>query len=346
MQRHGDSRMRITAICSSSDDDDHYDDPMEAQGWAKPTTTVGILPSRAPYGPSAENAMAARIAASMQPPRYAASLPPPLPPTVPTSAANKKKRTRRMTNSERGKLYRSRRKTYIEQLEQEVDELRQEVQDMQTHGRIPTAVIQRMPPVGSAHLRTIREYFSLFEFGVPVLSQSGNLPTESLLRSSRQATFLNQLADPKMAFGGRQGVHLLLQQWERYSMYHSSLRYELKQLKSMVPEPDPVVFASAVLYVRLTRRTIECVFPHILWNEPLVQRLIGMELEYPVVNTFYFNPEGKVGRYEIEVDFLTGLMKLLGNLYEPVQLIEQALITRQHMIGPMENDERPRFQQI
>ncbi|EGZ19993.1 hypothetical protein PHYSODRAFT_558555 [Phytophthora sojae] len=251
---------------------------------------------------------------------------PALPPLAP-------KRSRRLSNSERGKLYRSRRKNYVQALEEQVEQLKHEVDQLNLYGRTQQQQQQETSsawplarqPIGASFANVVNEYFSLFKYGVPV-AERGGVPQEQLLLSSRQAGFLNGLMHPNMVFGSSYGVRELLDQWEKYSLYHAGLKYEVKNLQIMAADPNPVVLAPATLYVRFTRSTIEEIFPHVLWNEALVQRLIGMQVEYEVGNTFYFGDDNKIHRYDTYVDFVAAFVNVLGNVEDTMAMMESALI--------------------
>ncbi|GAB9468021.1 hypothetical protein Gpo141_00005349 [Globisporangium polare] len=233
-----------------------------------------------------------------------------------------KKRSRRMSNSERGKLYRSRRKNYVDNLEGEVQDLKQEVQGLQIYGRILQEMALHTPQAnGGSYTRVVAEYFTIFESGLPPHPDQPFDSNEVVLRPTpRQSVFISTLMDANMAFCGDGGTKRLLKNWECFSLYHASLSYKLKQLQVMLPEPTAVVSADAVLRVRLTRSTLEKMFPHVLWNEPLVQKLVGLEIEYQVGNRFYFSETGKIIRYESQVDFLSAFMGALGSLQDAMLL--------------------------
>jgi hypothetical protein len=254
-----------------------------------------------------------------------------------------KKRSRRLSNSERGKLYRSRRKNYVQTLEEQVEQLKKEVDQLNLYDRTQRQQQQReaawplaRQPMGASFANIVNEYFSLFKHGVPVakLGSGMDAPQDQLL-SSRQAGFLNGLMHPNMVFGCSYGVRELLDQWEKYSLYHTGLKYEVKALQIMAADQNPVVLAPATLYVRFTRRTIEKIFPHVLWNEALVQRLIGMEFAYPVGNTFYFGDDSKIHRYDTYVDFVAAFVGVLGNMEDTMAMMESALIRQESMIGDL-----------
>ena len=259
--------------------------------------------------------------------------------TTVANASNGKPLTKKRSNSERGKLYRSRQKNYVQTLEEQVKQLKKEVDNLDLRGhsrqRVATWPIKRQP-MGASFASVVNEYFSLFKYGVPVAGQGGvrNVSHDRLL-SSKQAGFLNGLMHPNVVFGGSYGMHELLNQWKKYSLYHAGLKYEVKSLHIMAADLNYVVLASATLCVRFTRRTIEKIFPHLLWNEALVQRLIGKEFIYPVCDTFYFGDDNKIHRLDTYVDFVATFVKVLGNIEDSMAMMESALIRQESMIGDL-----------
>lgn len=253
-----------------------------------------------------------------------------------------KKRSRRMSNSERGKLYRSRRKNYVDNLEGEVQELKQEVQGLQVYGSILQEMVLHTPQMnGGSYSRVVSEYFTLFESGLPLLPDHADTMQASgaveLRPSVRQSVFVNTLMEANMAFCGNGGTKRLLQNWEFFSRNHASLNYRLTKLRVILPEPTAVVSADAVLRVRLTRITVEKMFPHVLWNEALVQKLVGLEVEYAVGNRFYFSESGKIYKYESEVDFLATFMTVLGSIQDAILIAGP--ITQQQQRAQSDTDQ-------
>ncbi|GMF31008.1 unnamed protein product [Phytophthora fragariaefolia] len=308
-----DRRMDISALCSPEEEPEHVATSAFAPP-LPPLAPVRHRPSGSPKQPSTADAVV---------------------------KAPSKKRSRRLSNSERGKLYRSRRKNYVQTLEEQVEQLKHEVDELSLYGRTHQQQGAAWPlarqPLGTSFANVVNEYFSLFKYGVPVAEHGGaaDVPHDQLLLSSRQAGFLNGLMHPKMVFGSSYGVRELLDQWEKYSLYHVGLKYEVKNLQIMAADPNPVVLAPATLYVRFTRRTIEEIFPHVLWNEALVQRLIGLKVEYAVGNTFYFGDDNKIHRYDTYVDFVAAFIDALGSVDDTMAMMESALIRQESMIGDL-----------
>ncbi|GMF22902.1 unnamed protein product [Phytophthora lilii] len=255
-----------------------------------------------------------------------------------------------MTNSERGKYYRRRRKLFGADLERRVAELREEIAALTVSRQVQQelTVSQRRTPLGAA-AHIVSEYCSLFSHGAPVrLAVDEQQASASLVAQATNAQrgFLNAVMNDNVRFGEFLGVELLLDQWERYSLYHAAIDWTMTSL-SIVQLAEPrelneanrhddgplVVSITADLRVRFSRRTVEEVFPHLVGNEALTQSLIGLEVTYPCVNHFHFNERGKIEWYAPEVEFVGALMKALKSPELVARVMGHALIAKDHMIG-------------
>jgi hypothetical protein len=255
-----------------------------------------------------------------------------------------------MSNSERGKYYRRRRKLYGDHLEERVAELREEIQTLTISRQVQQelALSQRRTPMGAA-AQIVSEYCLLFQHGTPVRlavdeqDASASLVAQS---TSTQRGFLNAVMTENVRFGEFLGVELVLAQWERYSIFHAALEWTMKSLDVIqLAEPrektaenryddGPLVVAiAATLRVRFSRRTIEEVFPHLLGDEALMQSLIGLEVTYPSNNQFHFDRDGKIEWYAVEADYAGALLTALKDPELVARIMGHAVIVRGHMIG-------------
>ncbi|KAI9907659.1 hypothetical protein PsorP6_003319 [Peronosclerospora sorghi] len=148
-------------------------------------------------------------------------------------------------------------------------------------------------------------------------------------------------------FGELQGVDLVLDQWERYSIFHEAIRWTMKSMEvtrgSSVNNCDDdgvlSVMVKADLCVRFSRRTIEKVFPHLLGDEVLTQLLIGLEVTYPCINHFCFSKNGKIEWYAVDVDFVGALFDVLKTPELVARVMSNAQIVKSHMICAERNDQ-------
>ncbi|OWZ01012.1 hypothetical protein PHMEG_00027679 [Phytophthora megakarya] len=249
-----------------------------------------------------------------------------------------------MSNSDRGKYYRHRRKLYGAHLEEEVAELREEIAALTVSHQVQQelAVSQRCTPLGAA-AHIVHEYCLLFSHGTPVrLTVNENDVSASLVAQATNAQrgFLNAVMTDGVRFGEFIGVELLLDQWERYSLYHAAISWTMKSLdivqlnEGNQNEDGPLLISiTADLRVRYSRRTIEEVFPHLIGDEELIQSLIGLEVTYPSINHFHFNKDGKIEWYAPEADFVGALMNVFKDPVLVARVMGHALIAKGHMIG-------------
>lgn len=288
---------------------------------------------------------------------------------VTTSHVSIKPNLKLMSNSERGKYYRRKRKNYAAELSASVNKLRRQVQTLVAAQQLRQELIvgYRQTPLGSL-AKLVHEYCAQFEYGTPLIVAPiisnyayPGATTMQLARvaapSSQQARFLHATMEERVGFGEFNGIPLLLDQWERYSKYHAALRFELKSLDVVSPhvaliadddetedtddfEPAlPVIVVRADLHVRYSLETIEQIFPHLLSDVPLMQKLIGLEVSYPCVNHFYFSASGKIERYNPEVDFMGALAAKIRSLAGVAHVLSRALIAKDHMIGILDRED-------
>lgn len=152
-----------------------------------------------------------------------------------------------------------------------------------------------------------------------------------------QVGFLNAFLDPDVRFGESQGINGVVEQWRRYSEFHETMWVKTVSAEILGALEAPIAVVQGLLGVRLSRTTIETLFPHILDNEELVQALIGQEVVYDTCTTYAFNEKNQVLRQDLSVDFLAGLTKLLGGPMTTSRVLDNALISSSSKIG--ETDE-------
>ncbi|CAH0515658.1 unnamed protein product [Peronospora belbahrii] len=222
-----------------------------------------------------------------------------------------------MSNSERGKYYRRRRKQYGAHLEERVNTLRNEIAALEVS-------------------RQVQLELTLSQRQTPLVAHA----------STAQRGFLQAVMNTDVQFGDFCGIEPLLGQWERYSLYHAAIEWtmksleviELAELEELVlnkycEESRLMISINADLRVKFSRRTIEEVFPHLAGDEVLTQMLIGLEVTYPCMNHFCFDPNGKIEWYTPEVDFVGALTRALKHPELVARVMGSALIRKDHLIG-------------
>lgn len=184
--------------------------------------------------------------------------------------------------------------------------------------------------------------------------------------ASRQQRFLEAVVDPQLVFQRFIGRDVLVDQWQRYSQYHAGLCMHMNTLEVLAvsearqqnqrrqssmngakdDEDDDDDSSSAVavlttgrLTAHMTQDTLEQIFPHVLRNPSLAQRLIGAFIEYPFRLELHVNGDGRITTYDADVDFVSALSGVLGNLEDVTLLMRDALITEYCMIGHLDTEE-------
>lgn len=213
------------------------------------------------------------------------------------------------------RLRRDLERSSAESLALDVNSLRQEIASLRTVREIVQA--QRLAAAASASpSAAVAQFFATIRDGV-----SGE-PGEQL-------RFLRSSLEEDVRFGpAARGRDMFLQQCVVYKRIHARLHVDPPALRELLPAageaPLPVVVATNHVRVRLSRRTFEVLFPHVLADEPLVQELIGCEVAYPCETRVYFNSARRIARYDAEVDFVTGLNDALRSLRKVTEIMDHA----------------------
>lgn len=89
-----------------------------------------------------------------------------------------------------------------------------------------------------------------------------------------------------------------------------------------------VVRSVGTTMMRISRRTLECVFPHVLSDESLVQWLIGKEYAFSYTLVMYVDVSGKVFQLESRIDLTSALLDLLHDPFATIKMIMATAMTR------------------
>ncbi|RLN98715.1 hypothetical protein BBJ28_00020068 [Nothophytophthora sp. Chile5] len=191
-------------------------------------------------------------------------------------------------------------------------------------------------------LLVAKQFFKVFRHGFALHS------TET---SATQESFLRFVCDPGLVSQGAEtdGVDALLLQLKRYTSYHAVFEFMLEELTvvhapARPPDPERVraeTEANAVpestltwvlegrgqMQLRLSRDTLMLVYPHIIRNEPLAQRVVGHTIQPSFCCVFHFDAQAKVAKLELQVDFAGAFLRLLQSAEDTAALLDGALIS-------------------
>ncbi|TYZ60153.1 hypothetical protein PybrP1_000513 [[Pythium] brassicae (nom. inval.)] len=155
-------------------------------------------------------------------------------------------------------------------------------------------------------------------------------------RDTATTGFMHALFTPDVRSMDYTGIDVFLQQWEQLSRSHASIRVDTASLEVLPTESLPrssggdvyVVRTAGTTTLRISRRTLETVFPHVLSDEPLVQWLIGKEYAFSFTVVVHVNAAGKVFQLESRVDLTSALLDLLKDPLVTVKMITATNMTR------------------
>ncbi|KAL3657731.1 hypothetical protein V7S43_017304 [Phytophthora oleae] len=157
------------------------------------------------------------------------------------------------------------------------------------------------------------KYFHTFRFGVPV-----PLPQEEDTEGQSQV-FDNAEMKHQLAFLRS----CMTEDWRLYSSTFQSLYFQLEKIERT---SDRFVSVSATLSMTVSETTLEKVFP-LLEDRSLCSRLLGWRLQFPCSLSFEWDVTVcRVSRLEATMNFMTPLMRAVGNLNDIATVLENALI--------------------
>ncbi|KAK1943301.1 hypothetical protein P3T76_004697 [Phytophthora citrophthora] len=138
------------------------------------------------------------------------------------------------------------------------------------------------------------------------------------------------------------GRNTFLKQWELFSRSHSQVDFRLDRLQLFPMEGAAktypslaardrdeavyVVKSSGVNTLRISRLTLEQIFPHILTDEELVQYLIGKTYSFQFTVFSHVSADGKIFQMESRVDLASSLMALLQDRDTAVKMAREAVM--------------------
>ncbi|RAW40609.1 hypothetical protein PC110_g3151 [Phytophthora cactorum] len=252
-------------------------------------------------------------------------------PELPAPTKKKKTGKARALSTERSRQCRERQKLYSENLEAVVRALHTEVRDLEILRSLRREqCLQLRGSVSGSLAKIVREYMTVFRHGMPAPTVEAAtagikraLPVVAYQPSpDAQCEFLNCIMDPYVEvfdWCGRfvLGASTLLNGWTAWAAWHDSLSFELVDIDVVDTEDTLAVTTKANLRVRVSQKTIEQLFPHILGNQLLCNKLLGQEICYPIRDTFFFASNKRIIKYMCDLDFTDALLPVAGD-YETV----------------------------
>ncbi|DBA01697.1 TPA: hypothetical protein N0F65_010348 [Lagenidium giganteum] len=181
-------------------------------------------------------------------------------------------------------------------------------------------------------MKSIEQYMRMFARGL----YNPQVSSKAKEYHDLQVGFLGTFMDQSVEMSGLVGLANVYEQWKRYSVYHATFQMDLVSAEVDDASPaTPLIRAKSTVRVLIDRATLEAIFPHVLSNEELVQKLIGHTIEYDGVTEYTFNEKNQVVNQHLVLDFLSGFRKLLQDEKAASSLFNGALITEAALLGPV-----------
>eukprot|EP00644_Phytophthora_capsici_P004985 jgi/Phyca11/502658/fgenesh2_kg.PHYCAscaffold_1_\ len=136
------------------------------------------------------------------------------------------------------------------------------------------------------------------------------------------------------------GRNTFLKQWELFSRFHAQVDFRLDSLQLFPMEGAAktypslaardrdeavyVVKSTGVNTLRISRLTLEQIFPHILMDEELVQYLIDKTYSFHFTVFSHVSADGQIFQMESRVDLASSLMTLLQDRDAAVKMAREA----------------------
>ncbi|EQC32909.1 hypothetical protein SDRG_09440 [Saprolegnia diclina VS20] len=172
-----------------------------------------------------------------------------------------------------------------------------------------TQLEQRLLPRSVASFtgvsRICHDFYHHFEFGL-------HMPTHE-----RQLRFAHSMTSPSLVFMGEaDGITMMFKQLALYASVFPTCHQVCESAETCaVTEDDIVVKCRVRLHLRLSRTSVAMVYPSLLANELLVQKLIGQTLAVPVVTYFYVDKASStVHNIVVDADIVAAAIALLGSV--------------------------------
>lgn len=176
-------------------------------------------------------------------------------------------------------------------------------------------------------LKTVREFFIVVSGFAP-----GN---------RKPLAFIEAVTAPDFTVGTMNfGIDMFFAQWVRYNESFNSHGFTLGATTILASDNEScIVQTMCMFHGRVSRNTLVKLFPSALANEPLVAKLVGRELHFPIKLLLYFR-DRLLTRLDVDSDIVGGFTELLNhNPFEVAALMSNAVIAEGSMIGDLERVE-------
>lgn len=238
----------------------------------------------------------------------------------------------KMNNSERGKYYRQKYKEYEDRLEESVASLQRQIRDLEMFRRMHDDLKHQNSMLWSSG-RMVSQVFQYVlraqdgDFTTTITSSTKvNFPAfeETSVRGARVGLIGGEAAASQRMPSDLQSLSKMdkkpssTSQREHFSIHHPFLQFELCSFQTWGGGSDdrdaPLISLQGTLHTKYTVQTIANLFPHIVLNKELMDRLVDQQVSYPCAVLFCFQRDGNLQQHMVEADLVGGLCAVLDNL--------------------------------
>ncbi|CAK4806744.1 unnamed protein product [Aphanomyces euteiches] len=165
----------------------------------------------------------------------------------------------------------------------------------------------------AAETNIANEYFRIFANGYAID------PTSPMRKYQHE--FLTSVMDQDLVFMDSTGIDKLFHQWGLYVKTFASVRMDQRHHASTHLAGDDTTIS-----------------PHLLCNEPLVQKLVGRVMKLMVVCQFTFDRNLKIQQFNTIANPVAGLMEILHDVDETALIMSGLLISQTGELAPVDMD--------
>ncbi|OQR88342.1 hypothetical protein ACHHYP_06862 [Achlya hypogyna] len=181
-----------------------------------------------------------------------------------------------------------------------------------------------LPSLGcTSGIARCKEYNDAFAYGYALRDPQQEAIQLAVLRSF--------MADNVAVTGAAPGLDGVVANWKKFGSCFPALRKECQAWDVIdVDDETCLVKSFALLHLRIGRVTLERLFPQVLSNEYLVQRLLGRVLICPVTQLFFMAAVGDqflVTRLGTELSLVTAFVALLGGMDDVLEVLHGGKVT-------------------
>ncbi|KAF0692963.1 Aste57867_16009 [Aphanomyces stellatus] len=229
---------------------------------------------------------------------------------IDSSQVMEKKVLRRNQSKMNQRRYRAEQKAVSDYLHSSVATLTMDVARLE--GRVESLLLTVPTNLRTfaPELSVAKEYFRLFLRGY---ARDASDPMHV-----HQRDFLHSVMHDDLDFMNSVGIDKLFAQWALYNTIFPSINMEAEYCRVVTFAPEVMLEAKAVMHLRISRATIEALFPHLIVNEPLVQRLVGRVMTLTVFCQFSFDETFRIRRFNTIANPVEALLGILHSLEDTV----------------------------